>query len=568
MVSEGLRVTRYLTGFARQLLASGLRHAVVCPGSRSTPLAVVLADTPGIQIWVHVDERAAAYFGLGLAKASDQPVVLVATSGTAAANFLPAVAEAKLGRVPLIVLTADRPRELREIGAAQTMPQVNLYGPHVKWFMDMPSPSTDPAVVRYAAVTAARAADLATSAPQGPVHLNFPFREPLLPEADPAPPVLAPIRIPTLQAQASNLTDSDLASLVSHRHGLIVAGPGTPPGIGSALDNLSQASGWPILADPLSNLRARRETITAYDTFLRHPARSRRLQPSRVIRIGAPPTSKILTQWLADIPLALIDAPGTVRDPALQADLVLTGDCAKIIAQLAAHPDWAPDKAWAASWQTSQSIAADRLEQALRQAPASFEGQPFWQLGGLLHSAGELPVLVASSMPVRDLDSFGVRPGGSLTFYANRGANGIDGLLSTGLGLAAVRGRAVIIVGDLAFYHDMNGLMAAHRYALNALVLVINNGGGGIFSFLPQAGIDGHRFEQLFGTPHRLDFSGATTLYGGRFHRVDTIDGLKRAIDGWLQADGLDIVEWVALPRSQNVQIHRTIWETVNEGEG
>lgn len=559
MVKRQQIMGQFLQQFFSQLVLSGVTQAVICPGSRSTPLALSLAHTAGIRSWMHIDERSAAFFALGMARASGKPVALVSTSGSAAANFFPAVTEAYLSRLPLIILTADRPRELRQTGAAQTINQVGLYGSHVKWFMDMPDPSESPEAQRYALMVAAQAVVHAMAAPKGPVHVNFPLREPLIPQwplsAQSQPMIQNEHLVPSTAMDISLA----LAQFLSEPYGLIVAGPEISRATGELLHTLSTVSGWPLLADPLSNLRTKSHVIGTYDVFLRNWGK-RLAHPKRILRIGAPPTSKVLNQWIEDVPLALIDDLGSFRDPSLNTRYVLSGDATAWAHRLAHWTGWQVDSNWRQLWQDAEGQTIRTLQQIFSDLPQAFEGQPFYHLTDWLCPHSDVPLLIASSMPIRDLDSFAIRQNSHVTFHANRGTNGIDGLISTALGLSAVRQRVVAIVGDLAFYHDMNGLMAAHLHQLNALVVVINNSGGGIFSFLPQAQLEHDQFEELFGTPHHLDFSGTATLYGAEFERVDNWISLRNAAQAWWEHGGLKIVEWQALSRAQNVAIHRQIW--------
>lgn len=567
----GRVLARYLTLFVRQLVRSGLTDAVICPGSRSAPLALTIAEDARITPWVLLDERSAAYFALGLAKGTKRPVALVSTSGTAAANFLPAVVEAQLSRVPLIVLTADRPRELRDVGAPQTIDQIHLYGSHVKWFVDMPTPSNNDMVFRYAKTAASRAAALAMAAPAGPVHLNFPLREPLIPEFDPPAEVKnAALSVFPARPEADHGAVKEVADALSdNRPGIVVVGPGDFIGLAPVLDRFSQATGWPILADPLSNLRGRGPYITGYDAFLRHPAIRLKLSPQWVIRLGASPTSKVLNQLIAKSDTIMIDSGLGYRDPNLLPGLVIDGDplsvLSRVIEQLTPHP---PNPDWMAKWRRAQAQAEHGLKQFFSEPRETFEGSLFSRLPGILAGPGPLPVLVGNSMPIRDLDSFCLTGADHLEFYGNRGANGIDGLVSTGLGLSAALGRSALILGDLAFYHDMNGLLAARRFSLDAFILVINNDGGGIFSFLPVADLDPARFELLFGTPHHLRFGAAADLYGGRFTAAATIQDIAQAARHWQAEGGLAIVEWTPLAREDNVRLHQQAWQHIGPWEG
>lgn len=554
----------YLMALTTTWVTEGLQHAVVCPGSRSTPIALALTETPGLRLWMALDERSAGFFALGMAASLDSPVLLLSTSGTAAANFLPAVVEAHLTRIPLVILTADRPRELRDVGAAQTIDQVRLYGTHVKWFQDMPSPASD--LIDYASLVAARAAHLANSSPKGPVHLNFPLREPLIPATRPDHQTMA---APTPRFFASHATPDSQAlhqvvvtRLASEPRGILIAGARFPQDAEAPLAQLALKLGWPILADPLSNLRHLATNITAYDSFLKTPGWRDQLAPNMVLRVGAPPTSKPLNQWISQASLVLVEEPGGFREPNRQSPWVLEGDIPETLRRLAeAVPARDPGEAhWQSLWQKAQSLSEASIAGAMERLPDSFEGRLFYQLMALLDDGRPMTIVVGNSMPIRDLDSFYLRGARHVRLWANRGANGIDGVVSTAMGVAAQEGRSTLILGDISFYHDMNGLLAAKLHALNSLVIVINNNGGGIFSFLPQkAVVPETTFETLFGTPHAIDFAGTATLYGGRFWRADSFTELAIAVKEAAPQSGLRIVEWRTASRTDNVAWHREV---------
>ncbi len=584
MIGEGTKNAALAGAFVTELGHAGVRHAVVCPGSRSTPLALALANS-AIRVWLHIDERSAAFFALGMARALDAPVALLCSSGTAAANFLPAVVEAFLSRVPLIVLTADRPPELRDVGAAQTIDQVRLYGEHVKWFHELPVPALNSDLLRQIRLTAARAAATATATPPGPVHLNFPFREPLVPLPGEAPPVLADgtaltgreagrafvavsgsvmlPETPTLDALATDLAGVD--------RGLIVCGPQDDLTLAPALTRLAAALGYPILADGLSQIRNgphdRTLVIDTFDAFLRDDAICRAFTPKVVLRFGAPPTSKSLVQYLArfaDCRHILVDGGAGWRDPSFLVSDVLhaepTALCDGLTVRIGAGG--APRSAWAATWLDTAAHARSAIDTVFAGDGAFFEGRVFSELATLLPAGATL--YAGNSMPVRDLDTF--FPAGERTVrcLANRGANGIDGVNSSALGVAAVTtGPVVQVIGDLSFYHDMNGLLAAKLHGLRATIVVVNNDGGGIFSFLPQSGaVTAERFEQLFGTPIGLDYAMAAALYGATFHRARDWNDFRAAVAAGIASDGLAIVE-VCTGRATNVLQHRVIWQAV-----
>ncbi len=552
----------YLDTITRQLQRVGITRAVVCPGSRSTPLVLALDRTPAIHLDVLVDERSAGFYALGLARARRQPIVLVSTSGTAAANFFPAVVEASFDRVPLIVLTADRPRELRGVGASQTIDQVKLYGTHVRYFIDLPSPEPLPAVIRYVRNQVLHAVRLAQSPVTGPVHLNLPLREPLLPDWERVPdgPPALPLIIP--ETQISNQCFRQAKTYLGQfPRGIVVAGPGSSDSIESRLVHWAHSWGWPILADPLSNLRhGNSPIITAYDLILRT---QKTPTPDAVLRIGAIPTSKALNQLMVGLPGVYLDPSEEGRDPNAQDLLVVGGDVGTALATLANPPDtYHVDTSWISSWQHAEQAVRGHLEGTIEALGTGYEPQLFFHLGHWLTPLGPSihPVMVSNSMPIRDLDTFSLESPSHLRFFANRGANGIDGVTSTALGLAAHYGDVTLIIGDLAFYHDMNGLLAASRLHLNALIIVINNQGGGIFSFLPQhEALSEETFESYFGTPISLDFRHVASLYQGAYERVTSVGELGHAMRRFGPLPGLRIIEWQTVSRDANREAHQAI---------
>lgn len=674
----------YVGAFIDELARSGTRHIVFTPGSRSTPLVVMADAHPQLKLWSQIDERAAAFFALGLAKAVGEPAALICTSGSAAANFFPAVAEACHGRVPLIVLTADRPHELRDVGAPQAMNQMNLYGPHAKWFVEMAPSSADDGLMRYSRTMAARAAATAVAAPAGPVHLNFPFREPLLPlppaagsasasawvaasgqpsgplagpgaptpPAPATPPISPTPAAPPGPTAVTAFARSDgspyitvdegrrtvaadtlyalAVELAPITDGLIICGPQDDPGLAPAISRLARALGWPVLADPLSQVRCgphdRQLIIDTYDAFLRDEEFAAAHRPTVVLRFGAMPTSKPVLLYLHrhDGCRQIVIDEGGWREPTglasrlIQADPTafgtaladaLTSRRGGVQPQTAALSDWI--RSWLAANHTARAAIAEHVlgDQARAGMPAAagaddtgagaaagavdaaaigvglaanFEGRVFLELAALLPADTRL--FVGSSMPVRDLDTFfpaGPRP---VHFMANRGLNGIDGVVSTALGVSAGLGgygavgagvdatvasaRAnpsplVLVIGDLSFYHDMNGLLAAKLHHLSATIILINNDGGGIFSFLPQAAAAEVDFEGLFGTPTGLDYRPAVEMYGGRFIPAPTWSAFQAGVRVGLATPGLTVVE-VRTSRTDNVAQHQALWQAVS----
>ena len=575
----------YAGAFVDELARAGIRHACVCPGSRSTPLAITLANQPAIKLWMHLDERSAAFFALGLAKAQHQPVILLCTSGTAAANFMPAIVEAHYARVPLIVLTADRPPELRDVGAPQTIDQIRLYGPFAKWFVEMALPEATADLLRYVRTVACRAVAQALEAPAGVIHLNFPFREPLVPvpvegqvqiddEAYTGRPDGQPfVRLASGPRQANPQLLARLAAeLCSIQRGLIVAGPQMDGSFPAAVSRLSAELGYPILADPLSQVRCgrhdRQAVIDTYDAFLRSPSMVGRLAPEVILRFGMPPTSKPLLLYLqrhAQARQMLVDGDGAWNDAERSVSDAVHADATLFCAALAdaRHTldcSRAPSP-WLDLWREVNRRARQAMSAQVGSFAEPFEGRVFSELAECLPEGATC--YVSNSMPVRDLDTFCPGQSRSIRFLANRGANGIDGVVSSALGASAAgQGPLILVMGDLAFFHDLNGLLAAKLHRLRATIILINNDGGGIFSFLPQAAYPEH-FEQLFGTPHGLDFRPAAEMYGATFSRIADWAAFRAAVNAGLQADGVTIVE-VASDRESNVTMHRAVWQAVS----
>lgn len=567
----GALLERYVAAFVGGLVRAGLRHACACPGSRSTPLLLALRRHPAIRLWMHLDERSAAFFALGIAKASGEPVAVVSTSGTAALNFAPAVAEARQGRVPLVVLTADRPPELRDVGANQTIDQIGLYGAQVKRFVELALPESGAAMLRYATITAGRAAALSAATPAGPVHVNLPFREPLIPSGAAAPQVDAPLDLAFThpERRPSPAQAGALLKRLESERGLIVCGPQADPGFPAAVAALAAALSMPIVADPLSQVRCgshpRAHVIDAYDACLRDPAVAQALRPSTVLRFGATPSSKPLLEFLGDpaIDQIVVTDEDGWNDPTLAAAAALHADprsvCETLMAAAAAagRAGRGGGHAWTERWRLAADAARAALAESLAAERSLSEPQAVARIAAALPSDALL--FAGNSLPVRDVDGFfPSRPAG-VRFLGNRGVSGIDGVVSTALGAAAVgEGPLVLVIGDLSLYHDMNGLLAAPAYGLSATIVLLNNNGGGIFSFLPQA--DGvEEFEELFGTPHGLDFQRVADLYGLTYTRTDEIASFDAAFASSVGSPGVQLIE-VPSERAENVRLHRRLW--------
>ncbi len=591
---------RYVSAFIDELQRAGLHHVVICPGSRSTPLALAIAQHPALRIWMHVDERSAAFFGLGMAKYLAQPVALVCTSGTAAANFMPAIVEAKLSHVPLLVLTADRPHELRDCGAPQAIDQNKLYGSHVKWFTEVALPQATNEALRYIRTLANRTVALTQTVPAGPVHLNFPFREPLTPEPHSKQSEFTQqwhdriawqgrlnnepyIRIGEApQDFAPRSAMEYLISIVNDTpKGLIIVGPLDNARLIEPLIQLAQRLGYPILADPLSQLRCgphdHRHIMTGYDALLHSSASSTQMSPHIILRFGAMPTSKALLLYLKQhpcCPQVVIDGHGSWEEPTQLADMLVhvdpvafCHDFLRMVASPIEHVSTRQDassSSWLSTWQEHDELVRKILHVKLQEFEPLFEGRVFTELAALLPNGTHL--FIGNSMPVRDLDSFFWGSQHRIRILGNRGANGIDGIVSTALGVSAASSQdepTVLVIGDLSFFHDMNGLLAAHLHHLNLTIVLVNNDGGGIFSFLPQAAYPEH-FEQLFGTPIGLDFRPAVQMYGGQFERIATWQEFREALRYSCTTGGLHVIE-VPTERESNVQMHHQLWLAVEQ---
>jgi 2-succinyl-5-enolpyruvyl-6-hydroxy-3-cyclohexene-1-carboxylate synthase len=552
---------RLLRAFCDELARCGLQHACTSPGSRSTPIVLSLAREPRIRSHSHIDERCAAFFALGAAKASGRPVALACTSGTAAAHYAPAIIEARWARVPLIVLTADRPPELRDVGAGQTINQLGLYGDAVKWFVEVGVQLADAETVRWMRALACRAYWTAQEGSPGPVHLNFPLREPLVldrplaPEEHEGRPGGQPwVTRPVARPPAA-------AGLALPVRGLVVAGrEERDTAVADAAVAFAARAGYPLLADPLSGARRGPAAIAHYDLLLRDPEFVAGLRPELVIRTGDLPTSKPLRTWLAtlgDVRQVALDPEGGWQDPASVVAERLDADPSATLRALSPGP---ADPGWLARWHEADAVATEVIERELGAAlsePAVARRLCEWL-------DDDSTLFVASSMPIRDLETFMATAQRSPRMLANRGANGIDGTVSSALGAAAAgTGPVVLLIGDVALAHDLGGLLAARRLGLSLTIVLINNDGGGIFHFLPVAS-QADAFEEHVATPHGLRFARAAELYGCGYEAVSDLAGLRAAVARARGAATTTIIE-VPSAREPNLAVHRRIAAAVTE---
>ncbi len=597
-MSAGADTFLLLRAFVDELVRCGMQAACTSPGSRCAPLVLSLAREPRLRCYSHVDERCAGFFALGLAKASGVPVAVACTSGTAAGELLPAAIEAHEARVPLILLSADRPAELRENGAGQTIDQLKLFGEAAKWFFEVETDSASEARLRWIRMLACRAYWTALYDRPGAVHLNFPLRDPLVSD-DPLPedPTGRPGGEPYVRRSAraglqQNRPDpvSELTALLgSARKGVIVAGRDErQPQLGPAAAELAAAAGWPLLADPLSGARRGSAAVAHYDALLRDASFASANRPDAVLRVGDLPVSKPLRGWLAslgDVPQVALDPEGAWQDPDAVLSLSLDREPATALRQArlsGADPDWL------AAWRSGDEIAAEAILGELAQQTIS-EPRLAAELGVLLPRDATL--FVASSMPVRDIETFWPVREDPPRVLCNRGANGIDGTVSSAFGAAAhADGPVVLLIGDVAFAHDIGGLLAARRLGLRLTIVLVDNGGGGIFDFLPvaHAGMgrasdsgpaeDGDRpggaredarsqedvYTRHIATPTGLDFVKAADLYGLTYERVQTVPAFREALERALAPRADATIIYVHGDRAANVNLHRRVWSAVS----
>jgi len=571
---------RFALTLVDELVRCGLREAVLAPGSRSAPLAIALAEHPAVRLHVLLDERGAAFFALGAAKRSGRPAAVLCTSGTAAANFHPAVVEAFHARAPLLLLTADRPPELRDTGANQTIEQRGLYGNALRWFHELGVPAgADLAQAgRWWRSATARAWAEALGPPAGPVQLNLPLDEPLIPpkgalvgEPEPGRPDGAPWTATTETWRAPTAAEVEaLAAAVRQApRGLLVAGWGARVRV-EAADAFAAASGWPVLADPLSGLRRGPFAVAAYDALLRVPAFTATHRPELAVRVGAGPTSKVLTQWLGlglgeGVPQVLLDPDGAWPDPLRAASTRLTADPNALLEAAAEALMAGPERdgdAWRAAWMEADARALKAIGELLDGWDEPFEGRIARDL--VAHLPHGATLVAGSSMPVRDLDAFAL-PRDGLSYVANRGASGIDGFAATALGTAAVApGPVAALCGDLTFLHDATSVLTARTRRPGVVFVVVDNDGGGIFSFLPQATLPPDLFEPLFGTPHGLDLTAVATAAGLPSRRVERAADVSPALAEALTADTSTVLI-VPSDRATNLSRHRAVAAAVAE---
>lgn len=524
------------------LVRLGVETVVVSPGSRSTPLALAAARNPKLEAIPILDERTAGFFALGLAKRTHKPVALVCTSGSAVANYYPSVLEASMSGTPLLVLTADRPAELRDCSAGQTIDQVKVFGGLVRYFHELALPEANPDMLAYLRQTLVHAVHHSLQNP-GPVHLNFPFREPLSPSLQDTPAV-SPMMMETaatvtsrlceMVAVESHLDSVALERLISHQRGLIIIGNANPSAgeksFVSAVGAISKKLGWPILSDVLNPLRSHynedQALVCHYDILLRNSKIAEEWKPSAILQIGPLPTSKILRQWLAGLDAVsfLLSDRLLNTDPLHRVATPLQGTVHALNKSVQQQK---VDAKWVSGWSNLEKHASAAIEGEFEKIGNLFEGKISWLLSRNLPE--DTPIFIANSMSVRYAEYFWCAGDRGYSVHCNRGANGIDGTLGTAMGMAHRSKPAVLLTGDLAFLHDTNALLTASELSGSLTIVMLNNDGGGIFEHLPVAGL-GNSFERCFATPQAVEFEKLCSAYGVNYQQVTDLEALIESI--------------------------------------
>ena len=561
MGSSAATTATFCATLVDEWLHCGVRHAVVSPGSRSTPIALEIANRQEIEMHIFHDERSAAFAALGIAKASGVPAILVCSSGTAAVEFHPAVVEAHHSETPILICTADRPAELQGVGAPQTIDQQNLYGVAIRKFVNAEvANDSESHTWRHIArdLFATSLGDV-----QGPVHLNLRFREPLMGFATNLPPRSANDAVITKKvALPSSRSLRKLNKALESENGLIIAGPENYR-VESIL-RLAETLGWPIIADPRSGTRVPNKLVVAgADAILRDEDFSKRLRPDVVLRFGTLPASKVVNSWLSGSGAnqVVITTTPSLTDPDRQCSLHIVSDidelCAGLVSVHSKESIRNRSLSWLDKWIAAEDSAQKAINAALADEPGLTEPGVARAIYALVPEASHL--VVSSSMPIRDVEWFGA-PRNGLRVHANRGANGIDGVVSTAVGVAlATRQPTTLLIGDIALLHDVNGLINLASRKIDLRIVVIDNNGGGIFSFLPQAQtLDETKFEKIFGTPHDANIKMLAQAHQINTHELTNISDLAEVLSQrgpWLAR--------VVTDRQENVKVHERINQMV-----
>ncbi|MCI2947405.1 2-succinyl-5-enolpyruvyl-6-hydroxy-3-cyclohexene-1-carboxylic-acid synthase [Staphylococcus caledonicus] len=543
-------LTKQVYTFASELYAYGVREVVISPGSRSTPLAIAFEAHPNITTWIHPDERSAAFFALGLIKGSNRPVAILCTSGTAAANYTPAIAESQISRIPMIVLTSDRPHELRSVGAPQAINQVNMFENYVKFQFDMPVADGSDQMTEAIYYQMQIASQYLYGPHRGPIHFNLPFREPLTPDLEKVEWLTSYHK--TLPHYQKNINTQDISAILKQKKGLIIVGDMQHQAVDQIL-TYATIHDLPILADPLSQLRKYNHpnVITTYDLYYRAGLE---LDVDFIIRVGKPVISKKLNQWLKRTNAFQILVQNNDKidvfptPPSISYEISSNDFFRNLIEEPAIKR-----KDWLETWQTLETQARTIISKHMSQATdeAAYVNLLIDKL------SSEDAIFVSNSMPIRDIDNLLLDK--EIEVYANRGANGIDGVVSTAIGMA-VHKNITLLIGDLAFYHDMNGLLMAKLNDIHLNIVLLNNDGGGIFSYLPQKSSADAYFERLFGTPTGLNFEYTALLYDFTFKRFNTVTDFAHEKLSHMSSRIYEIIT----DRDDNLEQHQILYKKLS----
>lgn len=545
-------MNEYIASLVDELYQLGVRHAVFSPGSRSTTLAMLFQSHGGFHTYMNIDERSAGFMALGIAKAQGEPAVLVCTSGSALTHYGPAVVEAKYSGVPMIILSADRPYTLQQVGAPQTIDQQKYFGTAVNYYEELSVPS-ESHYYTYPRQVARRAYLKTNDHKLGPVHINVPLFEPLVPNREEE--YFTQGRSVKAFRLVKHKEIASLASLLNGKRVLILGGPSvTNP---KAVVDFADRIGAVVIGDPLSNLRQYEKVISTYDAFLVHHERWDDLRPDVVIQLGQIPVSKRIQQWMAtltDIDYIVVSPTADVVNPSLTTTIHVMEDIDVFLEEMplgvSAYHTIANTE-YVRVWQQIESNSREQLDK-VQEEPNLFEGRTIHMLQQMMPDEGQL--LVANSMSIRDMDYFWATGRSQAMVYGNRGTNGIDGAVSTALGLSTNGKPTVMVTGDLSFFHDLNGLAIGKTHGMNLTIILHNNDGGGIFQYLPQKGTDD--FDYLFNTPQGIDYSGLATMYGLDYVKVTTNAELERAMQQYIGTEGIHIIE-VPTSKEGSRELHK-----------
>ena len=542
-------MNEYIASLVDELYQLGVRHAVFSPGSRSTTLAMLFQSHGGFHTYMNIDERSAGFMALGIAKAQGEPAVLVCTSGSALTHYGPAVVEAKHSGVPMIILSADRPYTLQQVGAPQTIDQQKYFGTAVNYYEELSVPS-ESHYYTYPRQVARRAYLKANDHKLGPVHVNVPLFEPLVPNREET--YFKQGRSEKSFRLVKHQGIGALASLLEGKRVLILGGPSvTNP---KAVVDFADRIGAVVIGDPLSNLRQYEGVISTYDAFLAHHERWETVRPDVVIQLGQIPVSKRIQQWmgtLTDIDYITVSPNAEVVNPSLTTTIHVMASVDVFLAEMSLGISGAQDLEYVRVWQRIESNSREQLDK-VQEEPNLFEGRTIHMLQQMMPDEGQL--LVANSMSIRDMDYFWATGRSQAMVYGNRGTNGIDGTVSTALGLSTNGKPTVMLTGDLSFFHDMNGLAIGKTQGMNLTIILHNNDGGGIFQYLPQKGTDD--FDYLFNTPQGIDYSGLATMYGLDYVKVTTNAELEQAMQHYIGTEGIHLIE-VPTSKESSRELHK-----------